>query len=45
MDFVVKLSKSKDISTDIKYNSILVIINKLTKYAYFISYMELFETK
>ena len=45
MDFIVKLPKSEDSSTDIKYNSVLVIINKLTKYIYFILYMEIFEVK
>ena len=45
MDFTVKFPKSEDISTDMKYNSILVIIDKLTKYAYFILYIKLFETK
>ena len=45
MSFIVKLPKSEDVNTDIKYNCILVIIDKLTKYAHFISYMETFETK
>ena len=45
MDFIVKFLKSEDISTDIKYNSITIIINKLTKYAYSISYIELFKAK
>ena len=45
MDFIMKLLKSEDISIDIKYNSILIIINKLTKYIYFISYLEIFEIK
>ena len=45
MDFIVKLLKSEDISINIKYNNILVIVDKLTKYVYFISYMELFEAK
>ena len=45
MDFIIKFPKSEDISTDIKYDSILIIINKLTKYTYFISYIELFEVK
>ena len=45
MDFIVKLLRSEDISIDTKYDSILIIINKLTKYAHFIPYKELFETK
>ena len=45
LDFIVKFSQSEDISTGIKYNNILIIIDKLTKYAYFILYKELFEIK
>ena len=45
MDFIVKLPKLENISTNIKYNNILVIIDKLTKYAHFISYKEIFEAK
>ena len=45
MDFIVKLPKSEDISTDIKYNNVLIIINKLTKYINFILYIKKFETK
>ena len=45
MDFIVKLSKSKDLITNIKYDSILIIINKLTKYMYLISYNEKFTAK
>ena len=45
MDFIVKFLKSEDTNTDIKYNNILIIVDKLIKYIYFISYMELFEIK
>ena len=45
MDFIVKLPKSKDINTDIKYNNILIVIDKLIKYTYFILYMKKFESK
>ena len=45
MNFIVKLLRSEDISIDIKYNSILIIINKLTKYIHFILYIEKFEIK
>ena len=34
--FYCKLPKSEDLIIDIKYNSILIIINKFTKYAYLI---------
>ena len=45
MDLIVKLPKLKDISIDIKYNSILIIVNKLIKYIYFISYIKVFKVK
>ena len=45
MDFIVKFPKSKDISIGVKYNNILIIINKSIKYTHFISYRELFEVK
>ena len=45
MDFIVKLPKSEDISIRIKYDNILVIINKLIKYTYFILSRELFKVK
>ena len=35
MDFIVKLPLFKDTITDIKYNSILVVVDRLTKYAHF----------
>ena len=38
LDFIVKLPKSKEPITKVVYNSILVIINRLTKYGYFIQY-------
>ena len=40
MDFIVKLPLSKDTITDIKYNSILVVVDRLTKYAHFIPWKE-----
>jgi hypothetical protein len=40
MDFIVKLPLSKDPSTGIKYDSIFVVVDKLTKYAHFIPYKE-----
>ena len=41
----MKFSKSEDLIINIKYNSILVIIDKLTKYIYLISYNKKFMTK
>ena len=40
MDFKVKLPLSKDTITGIKYDSILVVVDRLTKYAHFIPWKE-----
>ena len=40
LDFVVKLPPSKDPMTQVVYDSILVITDRLTKYAYMIPYWE-----
>ena len=40
MDFIVKLPLSKNTITDIKYDSILMVIDRLTKYAHFIPWKE-----
>ncbi|KAG8424880.1 hypothetical protein J3458_022432 [Metarhizium acridum] len=45
MDFIVKLPKSKEPMTGVAYDSILVIVDKLTKYAYYIPYKESSNTK
>ena len=45
MNFIVKLLKSENISTGIKYNSILVVVDKLTKYIYLILCNERFTAK
>ncbi|KAM3547144.1 hypothetical protein MY1884_009710, partial [Beauveria asiatica] len=45
MDFIVKLPKSKEPMTGAVYDSILVIVDKLTKYAYYIPYMESSDAK
>jgi hypothetical protein len=39
-DFIVKLSLSKKVFTRITYDLILIIINRLIKYIYFIFYKE-----
>ena len=36
MDFVVKLPKSTDPATKVVYDSILVVVDKLTKYAHLV---------
>jgi hypothetical protein len=40
LDFIVKLLLSKEVFTGVTYDLILVVINRLTKYAYFILYKE-----
>ncbi len=40
MDFIVKLPKLKDLVLGVQHNSILVIVDRLTKYLYFIPYSE-----
>jgi hypothetical protein len=40
LDFITKLPLSKDLITKVKYDSILIITDRLTKYAYFINYLE-----
>ena len=40
MDFIFKLPLTKDTFTTVKYNSILVVVNRLTKYAHFILWRE-----
>ncbi len=42
IDFITKLSKSTDPATGDRYNSILVIVNKLIKYLYIIACKEKF---
>ena len=39
-DFIIKLPKSKDPVTGQEYNNILVIVDKATKWGYFILYIE-----
>ncbi len=40
LDWVTKLPLSKEPMTDVEYDSILVITDRLTKYGYFIPYLE-----
>jgi hypothetical protein len=39
-DFIVKLLKLKDLVIGQEYDSILVIVNKFTKWGYFIPYLK-----
>jgi hypothetical protein len=40
MDFITKLPLSEDPATGVMYDSILVIVDRLTKFSYFIPYQE-----
>ena len=40
MDFIIKLPISKDLVTKVKYDNILVIIDRFTKYVRFKLYKE-----
>jgi hypothetical protein len=40
MDFITKLPLSKDLTTGTKYNSILTVVDRLTKWSYFFLYKE-----
>ena len=42
MNFIIKLLKSTNLATRDKYDSILIIINKLTKYSHIIACKEKF---
>ena len=42
MNFIIKLSKSKNSTTIIKYDSILIIVNKLIKYSHIIFFKKKF---
>jgi hypothetical protein len=40
LDFIIKLPPSKEALTEVIYDSILIVTDRLTKYAYFILYKE-----
>ena len=40
MNFIVKLSKFKKSITEFEYDSIMIVVNKFIKKAYFISFHE-----
>jgi len=42
MNFIIKLSKSTNLATEERYNSILIMINKLIKYLHIIACREKF---
>ena len=45
MDFIIKLLKSKNSTLKILYDSIMIVIDKLTKYIHFIPFKEIFIAK
>jgi hypothetical protein len=45
LDFVTKLSLFKKLITGVIYDSIMIITDRLTKYAYFISYFKSFSAE
>ena len=45
MNFIIKLLKSKNLITEILYDLIMVIINKLTRNVHFILFKKTFNTK
>ena len=45
MDFITKLLKSKDPTTSVIYNSIIVVVNKLIKYIHFILFQEIYNAE
>ena len=40
MNFIIKLSESEELITEVTYDSILMIIDKLIKYSHLISFKE-----
>ena len=45
MNFIMKLSKSKNEITEIIYDSILIIVNKFLKYAHFIVFKKTYNAE
>ena len=45
MNFITKLLKLIELTTKIKYNSIIVVVDKLIKYLYFILFKKTFDAK
>ena len=45
MDFITKLPKSKDPLTDQSYDSILVMVDRLTKYSHMVSFKETYNAE
>jgi hypothetical protein len=45
LDFMTKLSLFKKLITEVMYDSIIIVTDRFTKYAYFISYLESFSAE
>jgi hypothetical protein len=45
LDFVTKLPPFKELMTGVIYDSIIIVTDRLTKYAYFIPYLESFSAE
>ncbi len=45
LNFIIKLFLSKNLIINISYNNILIITDRLTKYIYFINYLEISNTE
>jgi hypothetical protein len=45
LDFVTKLLLFKKLMTEVIYDSIIVVTDRLTKYVYFISYLKNFSAE
>ena len=38
IDFIIRLPRTKNITTEIKYNNILIVVDKLIKYIHLVLY-------
>ena len=45
MDFITKFSKSTEPTIKTKYNSIIIVVDRLIKYIYFILFKETFDAE
>ena len=45
MDFIIKLLKSKNLTTEVLYNSIIIVVDRLVKHFYFILFKEIFDAE
>ena len=45
MDFIIKFSKLVEPAIKIKYNSIIIVVDRLIKYAHFILFKKTFDAE